>query len=388
MHVAIRVDASVPIGTGHVIRCITLADGLKRMGATVSFICRELEGHLIGVIRHQGFEVRILPPGSGKNKGGLVHAHWLEEDWETDARQTSEILEECGVIDWLIVDHYALDSGWENLVHPYVGRVFVIDDITDRNHECDVLLNQNLGYGRAHYRDRVPEACKLLLGPRFAVLRTGFRTERLRRRLIQRKSGANRLLVFLGGADPLDETSKVLDAVCMLEAEGVHTDVVVGVANPRAEHIRARCESMSGTSYHRGVDNMHELMANAHLGVFSAGTATWERCAVGLPAIVVSIAENQRLIAEQTASAGASIYLGEAKNVSPKLLADAVQNVLSLPETLERMSNAAYRLVDGAGLARVLAAITGGPFRLSIVSDRDSWINDYLINLADEWTAL
>jgi UDP-2,4-diacetamido-2,4,6-trideoxy-beta-L-altropyranose hydrolase len=384
MNIAIRVDASQRIGTGHVMRCLTLAEGLRRQGAIVHFACRDLQGNMISQIRERGLKVHVFSGSTSDNTGQLTYASWLEGDWETDAEQCRAVLAAIGDVEWLIVDHYALDARWERYVGELAHQTLVIDDLADRPHECDMLLDQNLGDG-LRYASLVPSPCKLLLGPRFALLRPEFRLERLRAAKRSDKQYIQRLLVFMGGADPDNQTSKALDAFESLRPDGIHCDVVVGASNPRAKEIESRCEKITGAVFHHCVDNMHELMGYADLGIFSAGSATWERCSVGLPAVVIAIAENQRLIAAHTARAGASVYLGEAQRVNAFDIAETVAAFLHAPEELYEMRSAALALVDGRGLDRVLAALTGRGLKLAIVSDSNSWINTYLPDLIKDW---
>ena len=184
MKVAIRVDASNKIGTGHVIRCLTLAIQMRRSGDFVLFICRELPGHLCELIESNGFDVFRLPAKkiqfeSIAHSSGTPHASWLGVDWETDAAQTYDCMLSHGFFDWLIVDHYAIDYCWEKKLSPLTKKLMVIDDLANRKHDCDLIIDQNL-YSKfeRRYDNLVPKNCHKLLGPKYVLLRKEFLTSK------------------------------------------------------------------------------------------------------------------------------------------------------------------------------------------------------------------
>jgi UDP-2,4-diacetamido-2,4,6-trideoxy-beta-L-altropyranose hydrolase len=359
MRVLVRADASVRIGSGHVMRCLTLADALRSAGAEVRFVCRLLTGHMADAIAARGFDVVRLPAGSGPVAAGPPHVGWLEESPDVDAAQCRSALADETPVDWLIVDHYALDAVWEGAMRSVARRVMVIDDVADRDHDCDLLLDQNLAPDpRARYASRVPEGARLLLGPRFALLRPTFRARRLTGSPATVPRTTPHLFIFLGGADPDDVTSLVLDGLALLPRGSVTADVVVGAANPHANAVRRRCEALSGFTFHRQVEAIDVLMARADLAVCSAGSITWERCALGLPAVTVAIADNQRMIGEESARAGTSVHLGDASMLSPEALVEAVTLLLADGKHLEQMSTSGRALVDGEGSLRLTVILS------------------------------
>ena len=218
MKIVIRTDASLQIGTGHVMRCLTLAKGLKAQGAQVRFICREHAGNLIDTIEQNGFEVFVLPmlptltmtrPGQFETEPKLFHADWLGVSQEEDALACKEVLKNHPV-DWLIVDHYAIDCRWQSVLKNTYENLMVIDDLGDRPHLCDVLLDQNYGSTPEKYRELVPEHCIILTGANHALLRAEFaqwRAISLKRR---QNSEFNTLLITLGGVDLDNVTGQVL----------------------------------------------------------------------------------------------------------------------------------------------------------------------------------
>jgi UDP-2,4-diacetamido-2,4,6-trideoxy-beta-L-altropyranose hydrolase len=181
--ILIRTDASVQIGTGHVMRCLTLADELRGRGAEVIFVCREFDGNLCGYIEEKGYIVHRLPVSDATEQGdqnieiGLKHTAWLGADCQTDVEQVEEIIKDLeSPPDWLVVDHYALDERWEECLRSYCKKIMVIDDLADRPHNCDLLLDQNFYENlESRYDGLVPPQCKKFLGPKYALLRPEFR---------------------------------------------------------------------------------------------------------------------------------------------------------------------------------------------------------------------
>lgn len=329
-------------------RCLALADELQRRGAETHFICRDFPGHPGDIIRRRGHSLSLLQKPlvphvpSGQNP---AHAAWLGLPWETDAAETLACLPEG--TDWLVVDHYGLDARWESAVAQGVRRVLVIDDLADRPHTCDVLLDQNL-QSPGRYASWVESECVCLLGPDYALLPAQFR--RRRPAVPRRPERVARLLVFFGGGDASNETGKVLEALPGLP---VATDVVIGTAHARSEALAARCASLPRCQAHFLVEDMALLMARADLALGATGVSTWERACMGLPALVVSVADNQHPIAQAGQDAGLHTWLGPAWEVDTAAWRTALIETLAAPARLEASSAAGLALVDGLGVPRV-----------------------------------
>jgi UDP-2,4-diacetamido-2,4,6-trideoxy-beta-L-altropyranose hydrolase len=354
MKVIVRTDSSVQIGTGHVVRCLTLAKSLQDRGAKVWFISRELKGNLFRMIREAGINLVVLPPASEINGelAGNRHAHWLEVRQEQDSDETLRAILEIGEVNWLVVDHYGLDKRWESQLRPHVEKLFVIDDLADRPHDCDLLLDQNLHEGmEVRYSVLLPENCRQLLGPNFALLRPEFLAARNYPR--KRDGSIRRILIFYGAFDSTNETAKALEALKRLNVPGIAADVVVGQANPYQENIKATCQKVPNVSFHCQVTNMGHLMARADLALGAGGTVTWERCCLGLPALVTTVASNQEELALSCAKMGVLFLLGKSSDVSAFDMEIALRTFLRFPEALVAFSQNGMKLVDGRGSSRV-----------------------------------
>ncbi|WP_123041901.1 UDP-2,4-diacetamido-2,4,6-trideoxy-beta-L-altropyranose hydrolase [Cohnella candidum] len=361
MKAAIRADASRLIGSGHVMRCLTLADRLRqRRQAEVVFLCREHDGNLIAYIRERGYEVFVLPEPAAtgsrnEDERPPAHAHWLGAHWAEDAEQTIACLPRLGrngKIDWLVVDHYALDSRYEEKVRPYVGKLMAIDDLADRPHDCDLLLDQNLDPDAgARYGGLIAPGTRLLVGPMFALLREEF--AELRRR-VRRDGSVRRLLVSFGGIDATGETVKALQALQSMPEEDWAVTVLAGKSNPNAERIAEFCDGLPNARFFRHAENVAELMLEADAAVGAGGSSTWERCCLGLPSLIVTTASNQIELTERVAQTGAVQWLGPSEEVGPDVIREALLTLRRHPGTVLRMSARAMELTDGLGADRIV----------------------------------
>lgn len=335
--VVIRVDSSYAIGSGHLMRCLTMADQLCKDGADVHFISRDLVGSLHHLVSEHGFRLHLLPRHD-VNPDLTGYTAWLTVLQKVDAEETGAILHQIQPVERLVVDSYALDAAWEQKMRPFVCEIFVIDDLANRPHDCDVLLDQNYYRAMEHrYDGLVPEKCKLLLGPRHALLREEF--YEARKKLRPRDGSLHRILVFYGGSDPTYETEKVIHALLQMRLTSVDVDVVVGGSNARRVQIEELCAAHGFLHYHCQVSNMAELMARADLALGAGGTTTWERCFLELPAIVTAIAENQFEICCDCAEVGFIYYLGRWNEVTEVDIARAVSKFMS-PQVLKDFQQA------------------------------------------------
>lgn len=350
MRIAFRTDAIHQIGTGHFMRCLTLADALRQCGARIRFVSRGLPDHLCDMLTARGMEFVPLSIGvAAERLDDLVHSSWLGTSQAQDARDTAAALADRQW-DWLVVDHYALDARWESPMRAAARQIMVIDDLADRRHDCDVLLDQN--YYRdmqTRYAGKVPDHCKLLLGPSYALLREEFR--KLREQVKPRTGEVKRILVFFGGVDADNYTGHTIKALPKINISDLHVDVVIGAQHPRSAEIETTCAAQ-GFVCHVQTNRMAELMAAADLAIGAGGSASWERCCLGLPALLVALADNQIDIAIALDSIGACVYLGTKETANSLTIQRAITNLLDTHDQLEMMSQHAFSLVDGMGIDR------------------------------------
>ena len=288
MNIIIRTDASLTIGSGHVMRCLTVAKKLRDEGSHVKFWMEPLEGNLIEFVNQQGFE----------NVTKIEYA------------------------DLYIVDHYRLNIDWERMIRSYTQKLVVIDDIS-REHDCDLLLDQNVvpNY-ETRYDNLVPAHCIKLLGPKYLIMRDEFIEARLNLR--KRDKKIEHLLVFMGGSDPTNETMKILQALMHFSFGCV--DVVVGNGNPVQREIEAICREC-GYAFHCQVDYMAKLMIEADFAIGAGGATMWERCYVGLPSSATIVADNQSVTTEFAARLGVVKNLGWYEQVTVETYKQLLHNL-------------------------------------------------------------
>ena len=337
-------------------RCLTLADELQRRGADVIFICSEFAGNLCGYIEEKGYVVHRLPISDAPEQDieiGLKHAARFGVNWQADVRQVEKIIKRLGApIDWLMVDHYALDERWEGYLRPYVKKIMVIDDLADRTHDCDLLLDQNFYENlESRYDGLVPPICKKLLGPKYALLRPEFREAR--KNLRKRDGHVKRIMIFFGGSDPTNETSKALETIRMLNRPDIAVDVVVGAFNPYRKVIEQVASDLPDCTCHFEVEDMAALMTGADLAVGAGGTTVWERCALALPGLVVSVAGNQEKTVSDMAKSGYLLFLGRSEEVSVDSLYHALEIALQSPWLLISFARKTWSLVNDRGADRI-----------------------------------
>lgn len=361
MNVVFRVDASRQIGTGHVMRCLALAEGLRERGANVSFICADLEGSLIEYLREAGYTVHSLSRPAANRKATepgdrSPYETWLGAPWQADAKQTRTALENGKHDpDYLIVDHYGLDHRWEETLAPMTRKTLVIDDLADRRHACDILLDQNLpGDGDTRYRGLANEDTVTLLGPRYALLRPEF-TEAGQKSDV-RDAGLRRLLIMFGGFDETGETLKALRGVSEVDAD-IAIDVVVSFHNRRVQEIERLVSDLTGVSLAVQPPDIASIMARADFSLGAGGITLWERCAVSLPSASTVVAENQRAQIRAAKEAGLTLLTGDAENTDKTGYREIIHMVRQNPALLKRMSQTCGNAVDGRGVQRIIAVL-------------------------------
>jgi len=359
MMIAFRVDGSLQIGTGHVMRCLTLADALRKRGMQCSFLCRPHQGHLLDLIAQRGHHALALPQLESCYEPSFTdtaYAHWLGVNWETDALNTLNALSEHfekQMIDWLVVDHYSLDARWEQALRPKSSRIMVIDDLADRPHDCDLLLDQNLGRKLQDYDGLLKGAAVKLIGPSYALLRPEFaamRQQSLTRR--HKNPQLHRLLITMGGVDKDNATEQVLATLqnCSLP-ENFKITVVMGLNAPWLSQVQAQAAKMPWqVEVLVGVNNLSQIMAESDLAIAAAGGTVWELCSLGVPSFLLVLSKNQFSGCMALQNAGAAIALESIQQLEELwsgIFAKDSPNKIFL-----NLSSAASTITDGDGCER------------------------------------
>ena len=334
-----RADASPAIGTGHVIRCRTLARALVPHGWAPKLATHDLPDALVE--GWPGGEAAIIRLADG-------------DPGEPEPELISVASDADGRVELVVVDHYDLGAAWfEALRRVRPGASFMaIDDLADRPLPVDLVLNQNLGVTPDAYAQLVPDGTRILTGPRHALLRPEFATLRDRGR--DRDGRIERILIFMSGADPDDVTRRATVAIAAVDRP---FDVVVGAAYAHLAGLRELLSGIGQATLHVNTDAMAELMDAADLAIGAPSSASWERCALGLPTVLITLADNQMMAGEELDRLGAGLALGWHATVTAPDIEAVVRDLLEDPTRVAAMADEAAAITDGRGTERVLREI-------------------------------
>jgi UDP-2,4-diacetamido-2,4,6-trideoxy-beta-L-altropyranose hydrolase len=350
-NIAIRADASLDIGSGHIMRCLTIANFLKKKNNNVIFFTKETEGNLLEHIQQCGHRVITLPSYSTKekklNEVITSHSDWLDCTQEKDAEDFLKATDNIK-IDLVIIDHYAIESAWETTIKNRLSiPIIVIDDLVDRRHECDLLIDQTYLRKKQEYTELVPATATLLTGSKYSILRPEFEESR-NISIARNRNSIQNILVNLGGVDKENITSKIL---CLLNTTNLSSDVeivvVMGATAPNINSVMSHAKELKyKTSVIIGASNMHELMSNADIAIGAAGATTWERCCLGLPTILLVIAKNQENIASALNKEKVVISINNIDD-----LVNILENITE--QDLLELKNNSLNVTDGLGVSRI-----------------------------------
>lgn len=376
------------------IRCLALARELDALGAKVEFICRRHVGNLVSLVEQDGFLVHALPspersPGSGDQAyaGDLRPEDCLGVSVGKDVAETSIVVEERKP-DWLIIDHYGIDTQWESELHCQGLKVMVIEDLTTRVHNCEVILNQNFfPYKFDQYLRRVPEDCVQFVGPQFALLRPEFTQARPRRRQIRKP--VERVLLFFG-ADPSNVTTALLRLLGHPDFDHLRIDVVLSAGNIHRDAVVEAVAKHGNAQLHIQIKNISDLMIQTDLCVGAGGISMLERLCVGLPSLVVTIASNQERSSRELYREGLLVWCASSENLDFKQVHAAIKDAVARPFLLESIAKKGMELVPGNG-ARIVAKFlvkgslpNGLTVRHARLADSETywnWANDELVRV-------
>tara|TARA_R110002110_G_scaffold2830_1_gene14157 strand:+ start:88115 stop:89251 length:1137 start_codon:yes stop_codon:yes gene_type:complete len=362
--VVFRADANQIMGIGHIMRCVTIADAFTLLGYQSIFLVRFLPNWVGDLVKAQGHELHHLKNISTKLSyidDDIVannYQEWLGCSWKKDAYDVLNYVMKLKP-EYLVVDNYALDEKWERVISEHVGKLIVIDDLANRRHYCDYLIDQNLGRNEVDYCNLVPSSTLNLVGPRYAILKPEFKLCRTfsleRRKSFQLKS----VLLSIGGFDNQDITSVVIECLELVpEFKDILINIVLSSESQYFKKVNKKVNSTQlNINIFSDINNISELMANADLSIGAAGTTSWERCCLGLPSIVFVVADNQVDIAEALSTHNAAIVI---KSIDLKVaFINQVKMLLSNKKILRELSSNAAEIVDGLGVFRIIQTILG-----------------------------
>lgn len=351
MYIVIRADASNHIGSGHIMRCLVLASALKEQGHQVEFASRPQQGDLIEFVRNKGFIVKELATPSNwlTPKDSADYVSWLQVSWQDDAES---LIQQFNNVELIIVDHYGINIDWELACKKHFAcKLFAIDDLL-RQHHAEVVLDQTLSRTPSDYQQLNP-AGLALTGCNFALLNPHFVECREKALQTSFSLAQAKLLITMGGIDQPNATLQTLEALSVITENKPFVTVLLSPKAPHYDSVKQFCtEHASWISHIDFVENMAELMLKHQAAIGAPGTTSWERACLGIPSIIIPLAENQKMISEQLVKVNAAIKVN-LPDISSTLLA-AYQSLIERWHDM-RLSNLA--VCDGLGLFRVIHCI-------------------------------
>ncbi|WP_370182606.1 UDP-2,4-diacetamido-2,4,6-trideoxy-beta-L-altropyranose hydrolase [Alteriqipengyuania sp.] len=367
MRVAIRVDGSVEMGTGHVRRSLSLAHALRAHGAQVVFVTRDLGLDSGAIIREEGFgEVRVLPMAEGRGEASdIPHAHWARVGQSDDAEHTIAALRDAEPA-WVVLDSYSFDARWHDAVRGGLDcRIAVIDDLADRQLSADLLVDHNVHEDhRAKYAPVLQRKPRLLGGPRFGLLAPAYAESPKYVFSPQVRS----IGIFMGGGDAPNFNEKVLDAVIAAGFEGA-VEIVTTSANPHLPRLRTRVAEREDTTIATDLPDLAGFFARHDLQIGAGGGATWERCCMGVPSVLVVAADNQNVVVPQLAARGIAAAADEP---TVEAIANTVRDLIDAPERRRELAEKARATVDGHGAARIAVAMLADTLQVRPATQGDA----------------
>ena len=356
--VLFRVDSSLEMGTGHIMRCLTLAEELKREGFACYFFCRDFKGSKLALIKERGYELCVLKENK-EFKPNDLYEGWLGATSEEDAREVVAALASMKLTpDLVIVDHYGIDSRWEELVKKDNSKLLVIDDLANRPHSCDLLVDQTLDRDSKDYEAFVPSHCIIMSGSNFSLLRREF-SDSVESSKSIRSGSRNEMLVNMGGTDPKNITEVVLKNLASARLPDDINITVIGISENRIsekviKEFDKRNISLSFNEYAQG---MVDFILEADIAIGAPGATSWERCCLGLPSITIQTADNQKSIAKALDKNGASVFVGSWESIDFDSLTRAVEKLLNDEGFYSSMVESCYKVCDGKGALKVVKNI-------------------------------
>lgn len=353
--ILIRADVGPAVGTGHVMRSAALGAAWCKLGGRATMVCTaNLPGSLKKRLQRMGLEIEII----------------TAETPIDDAVQTRDLAEQTQAA-WVVVDGYQFDDQYQQIVKRSLAKLLVIDDFGHAQHKpADLLLNQNIYATPSHYEPLSPET--LMLGTKFVLMRGEFSHVDASQKKILKI--AKRIMITMGGADQGNFTSTCLQAIGNLSnASEISVDVIAGASNPHLAALREKCRKLPiSVRLHQNTDRMSAIIGQCDLAITAGGSTCYELARCGIPAIVISTADNQVEVARSFHESGGMIWLGDSDSVPIELLTDEVQKLVSNSKLRKQMADSTAALVDGQGAQRIARRMLQEELTFRAAAETDS----------------
>jgi len=380
-----RVDSSYEIGTGHVMRCLNLARVLLNYGLKVIFICRNLKGNLINVIKNE-FQVLVIEDyDEEKNKNNDKKSKLdFSINQKLDSLNTIKLIESLNIENfcYLIIDHYFLDREWEEVIQKKykndenkLFKILVIDDLFNREHSCDFILDQNIITKNNPYLDLINQNTKSILGPYFALLSNEYS---LKKKSIVKRNTIKTILVFFGGIDKNNMTKKVINILSNNKFKDKIVNIVIGKNNKELQNIKKITKSRKNFNLFIQIDSLANLLSVSDLVIGGGGVNSWERECMEVPTILISLSENQVNLAKSITDLGKVKYLGHYDELEDGFLSQSIEKEIDQ----QSLRNKKGYFIDGFGTNRVALLLVGlqYPVKLQDISKYDLPVLNYWLS--------
>jgi UDP-2,4-diacetamido-2,4,6-trideoxy-beta-L-altropyranose hydrolase len=353
MQIIFRVNSGPLIGVGHLSRCLALASELARRGADIHFVSSSNAGNSNDLIRQGGFCCHELVDTRGECFA-MDHTIWKKSAIDEEFCALTSTVAALGRVDWMVVDSYGVDERLETRLRVITRRIAVLDDLANRSHDADILIDQNLfNSEKQRYIGLLPKHCVSLLGPKYALLRSEFWSKRseVDRSVVNRER--MRILAFFGGGDATGETIKFLRGWKASVDGALSADVVVGANNPKIVEVTRLADELKNVRVHYRTNSMAELMAGCDYAFGASGSSNWERLCLGLEASVVSLANNQIETAQALHELQLANYIGRSEETNAETYASLLKNLMRGSVFARSGAERLMSFVDGLGAKRV-----------------------------------
>lgn len=379
--VVIRADSSLAIGSGHIVRCISLAKELRNLGWEVHFLTILYKGNFNYLIEKQNFQLKEF----------LINKNDSQDRELNDARISKNYINKINP-DLIVLDNYSLGKVWEKYIKSDTYTLAVIDDFIDRKHICDFLINQNFFDNEKKIEKKfLRNSIQPLIGPKFSLIDSSYRDEK--KALKKKSNSVKTILLFFGGVDPDNVTSKVLRALKDKNFDQYHFELVIGAENPNKNEILEIFKEKQNLTIHHQLKSMAEVIARSDIAICSGGSNTWERACLGLPSLVITLAKNQVSYSKKLNELGYIEWLGDFRDIDEKVIRTKVLSFIKNSKKRLMMSKLSMGIVDGYGSKRVIETITNpkkesselekklkklskSKLKITILSDHNSWLNE------------
>jgi UDP-2,4-diacetamido-2,4,6-trideoxy-beta-L-altropyranose hydrolase len=335
MTIFFRLDESGKKGNGHLVRCLTLAKEIAKQQSEIVFICAEVSEESAIQINLAGFILERISSFEGE----II-----------DSQRVIEVIKKysSGI---LIVDHYELNIGWNKILCEHVKKLIVIDDLINRPFYCHLLISPNC-FRTSAYNLLVPDFCELLLGPEFVFIKP----EYLQFKKSHIKDSIDRILIFMGGADSKNVTSKLIEALSENEFNSIHLDIVIGSNNSNKLEIEHKANKRGNFTIYFDRPHLADLMNTADLSIGAGGNTAWERVCIGLPSFIITLADNQVALANYLNNLGFVSYIGNYDIITNILIQNSIRKEIKDGQ-LRKNFIANKNICDGMGVSRVAKRI-------------------------------